>query len=324
MEKPYEIFPADEADAPTYLADLLEYQGRSSETPWATKQDLLVQDECHIADIVSGTQESMESDMLEDRSYFPEICSKEESTEAENYSATSLDYEALEYPLRDKIVEADESSSPRTQVASSGSKSEDSSSFDTGDPGGLSAEDSAYEASFDANTIYSEYCSEYAQTSSCDQRTASFRNGIGNHLSNKQRHKYSFFPTQKEVQKPPTTAGIDLEHLKAVFHFERPKAEKELQLKRTTFSNLSRHYGISKWPFRTIRDARNRMEANDVLLRNRSLSKSRHRKLLEQQKQLKDVIKLIYSDPRQSRDTNTLAVLLSKVAQRNPHDHSEL
>lgn len=119
---------------------------------------------------------------------------------------------------------------------------------------------------------------------------------------------------RKEVQKPPTTAGIGLEDLKAVFHLERPKAEKKLGLKRTTFSNLSRHYGISKWPFRTIRDALNRMDANNRLLSNTSLSRERRRKLNRQQKLLQDVIKLIYLDPTQSRDSNTLAVLLMIVA----------
>lgn len=120
----------------------------------------------------------------------------------------------------------------------------------------------------------------------------------------------------KEVQKPPTTAGIGLEDLKAVFHLERPKAEKQLRLKRTTFSNLSRHYGISKWPFRTIRDAMNRMKANNRLLVNRNVSKERQRKLSEQQRLLTGVIKLIYADPRESRDSNTLAVLLRIVASR--------
>lgn len=127
--------------------------------------------------------------------------------------------------------------------------------------------------------------------------------------------------SRKEVQKPPTTAGIGLEDLKAVFHLERPKAEKKLRLKRTTFSNLSRHYGISKWPFRTIRDAMNRMQANDKLLKNSSLSKEKRRKVLEQQRLLSGVINLIYTDPRESKDSNTLAVLLRIVAAREESSH---
>lgn len=121
----------------------------------------------------------------------------------------------------------------------------------------------------------------------------------------------------RQVQKPPTTEHLTLEDLKAVFHLERPKAEKMLKLKRTTFSNLSRHYGISKWPFRTIRDALNRMEANKRLLDNSSVSKERRRKLMRQQRLLHDVIDLIYKDPRHSRDSNTLAVLLMIVAAKD-------
>lgn len=120
----------------------------------------------------------------------------------------------------------------------------------------------------------------------------------------------------KNVAKPPTTAGIHLEDLKKVFHLERPKAEKELQLKRTTFSNLSRHFGISKWPYRTLRDVQKRFSANESLLACGSISKEKRRKLLEQQKLLNGVVELIYADPRESRDSNTLAVLLRIVAAR--------
>lgn len=135
----------------------------------------------------------------------------------------------------------------------------------------------------------------------------------------------STISVKKEIQKPPTTAGITLDDLKAVFHLERPKAEKRLQLKRTTFSNLSRYYGISKWPFRTIRDAMNRMRANEHLLQNQILSKEKRRKLNEQQRLLSGVIDLIYSDPRESKDSNTLAVLLRIVAAReNPEEYSEV
>ncbi|KAI0559972.1 hypothetical protein FGB62_129g08 [Gracilaria domingensis] len=130
---------------------------------------------------------------------------------------------------------------------------------------------------------------------------------------------------KKEIQKPPTTAGITLEDLKAVFHLERPKAEKRLRLKRTTFSNLSRYYGISKWPFRTIRDAMNRMSTNEKMLRSKVISKEKTRKLKEQQRLLSGVIDLIYTDPKESKDTNTLAVLLRIVAAReNPGEFPEM
>lgn len=120
-------------------------------------------------------------------------------------------------------------------------------------------------------------------------------------------------PCFKGINKPPTTAKITLEDLKQVFDLERPKAEKRLNLKRTTFSNLSRHFGISKWPYRTIRDVRNRQQANEVILREGNISKEKRRKLLEQQRNLEDVINLIYTDPTESRDSNTLAVLLKIV-----------
>lgn len=122
---------------------------------------------------------------------------------------------------------------------------------------------------------------------------------------------------KKKVQKPPTTAGITLDNLKAVFGLERPEAEKRLGLKRTTFSNLSRYYGISKWPFRTIRDATNRKEANEIALRDKSLSKEKRKKLLRQQNNLQGVINLMYSDPSQSKDSNTLAVLMNIVSSKD-------
>lgn len=121
---------------------------------------------------------------------------------------------------------------------------------------------------------------------------------------------------RKGFAKPPTTARIRLEDLKKVFHLERPKAEKFLSLKRTTFSNLSRHFGISKWPYRTIRDVEKRREANNVMLHNGGISKEKRRKLIEQQRNLVGVVKLIYEDPTESRDSNTLAVLLKMVDSR--------
>lgn len=123
-------------------------------------------------------------------------------------------------------------------------------------------------------------------------------------------------PRKRKVQKPPTTAGITLDNLKAVFGLERPEAEKRLGLKRTTFSNLSRFYGISKWPFRTIRDATNRRKANERLLQDPHLSTEKRRKLQRQQAHLQGVINLMYSDPSQSKDSNTLAVLMNIVSSR--------
>ncbi|PXF47389.1 hypothetical protein BWQ96_02869 [Gracilariopsis chorda] len=69
----------------------------------------------------------------------------------------------------------------------------------------------------------------------------------------------------------------------------------------------------------------NRMKANENLLQNRSLSKEKRRKLREQQRMLSGVIDLIYSDPKESKDSNTLAVLLRIVAAReNPEEYSEV
>lgn len=120
----------------------------------------------------------------------------------------------------------------------------------------------------------------------------------------------------KTTQKPPTTVGISLEHLKDVFHLHRPEAERQLNLKRTTFSNLSRHFGISKWPFRTLRDADKRLRHNDVLVRKPSTSRDKRRKLEVQQRRLRAVKSLMYAEPHQSKDSNTLSVLLTLVAER--------
>lgn len=120
----------------------------------------------------------------------------------------------------------------------------------------------------------------------------------------------------KATQKPPTTVGISLGHLKEVFHLHRPEAERKLNLKRTTFSNLSRHFGISKWPFRTLRDADKRLKHNSMVLRKPSTSREKRRKLEVQQRRLRAVKDLMYSEPHQSKDSNTLAVLLTLVEQR--------
>lgn len=118
------------------------------------------------------------------------------------------------------------------------------------------------------------------------------------------------------VQKPPTTSGITLNDLKAVFHLHRPEAERRLKLKRTTFSNLSRHYGIAKWPFRTLRDAEKRMMHNEKILRRGGISPEKRQKILEQQRHLRAVQLLMYEEPHQSKDSNTLSVLLQLVANR--------
>lgn len=123
-------------------------------------------------------------------------------------------------------------------------------------------------------------------------------------------------PQSRGPQKPPTTAGIGLHHLKEVFHLHRPEAERHLRLKRTTFSNLSRYYGISKWPFRTLRDADKRIEHNAEMLRRPSTGRAKRRKLEVQQRYLRAVKELMYEEPHQSKDSNTLAVLLKMVAER--------
>jgi RWP-RK domain len=118
------------------------------------------------------------------------------------------------------------------------------------------------------------------------------------------------------TQKPPTTAGITLEDLKAVFHMHRPEAERRLKLKRTTFSNLSRHYGIAKWPFRTLRDAENRIAHNKNLLATGNLSRDRRSKITSQQRRLHAVKALMYEEPWLSKDSNTLSTLLKLVESR--------
>jgi RWP-RK domain len=120
----------------------------------------------------------------------------------------------------------------------------------------------------------------------------------------------------KQMQKPPTTASISLEDLKAVFHLHRPEAEKKLQLKRTTFSNLSRHFGIAKWPFRTLRDADKRILHNVHLLEAGGIGREKKRKILAQQRRLGAVKKLMYDEPHQSKDSNTLSNLLKLVESR--------
>jgi hypothetical protein len=130
------------------------------------------------------------------------------------------------------------------------------------------------------------------------------------------RHDSSGKERTRYTQKPPTTAGITLEDLKAVFHLHRPEAEKRLNLKRTTFSNLSRHYGISKWPFRTLRDADNRIFHNENLLVTGSLSRDRKSKIQTQQRRLRAVKALMYEEPCLSKDSNTLSTLLKLVESR--------
>jgi RWP-RK domain len=124
----------------------------------------------------------------------------------------------------------------------------------------------------------------------------------------------------KTTQKPPTTTGISLQHLKDVFHLHRPEAERQLNLKRTTFSNLSRHFGISKWPFRTLRDADKRLKHNAAILRKASTGREKRRKLETQQRRLRAVKELMYAEPHQSKDSNTLSVLLTMVADRERRD----
>lgn len=324
MEKTYEVFFPDGVGTVTYLDDFFAGPDRPNETSWNLKQDPLIQDGCPLADIVSGTHEPVEEDILQNATYLGGICTKGDTVEAKTFSEASLTFATLEYDVKGNVIGMEERSLPETVADSSASKSEESASYDTGDPSASSIEESAPQSPSDGNIAYSKYCSEYARSSGGGQRGTSFQSLYGIRSAGVERHRRSGYPSRKKVPKPPSAKDKNLDDLRGVFHMARPKAEKKLDLKRTTFSCLNRHYGISKWPFRTIRDAVNRMEANEVLLRNRSLSKSRRRKLQEQQRLLLGVIRLIYSDPQQSRDANTLAVLLNTVDQNSSPEWSEL
>lgn len=130
------------------------------------------------------------------------------------------------------------------------------------------------------------------------------------------------YPNRKIVKKPPMTKGIEINMLKSLFGMKRTCAQKHLNLKRTTFSNLCRYYGIPKWPYRTLRDANTRMQANDKLLLT-SLSPARASKLCHEQVLLKKVISLIYNNPRASRNSNTLAALKSMTEGQENESLSE-
>lgn len=325
MEKSYDLFLQDEHDNVTALDDLLNCPERPGDADWNFKHDLLPPDGSHLVDIVAGDSGDSISESLEDDSYLDGNCKKQENVEAKTFSTASFTFENLDNEVKANTIDEQGAPVPETNVSSSARKSAESMSYETDELSRSTADESQYEELYNGSNVFSDNCSSVRRiTGDLGEKLRSFHSVYGVNYDGVKRLGCNGFALRKEVQKPPTTAGIGLEDLKAVFHLERPKAEKKLRLKRTTFSNLSRHYGISKWPFRTIRDAMNRMEANEDVLGNRSLSKSRRRKLGEQQRLLRGVIDLIYTDPRESRDSNTLAVLLNNVAKQSPPKCSEI
>ncbi|PXF47388.1 hypothetical protein BWQ96_02868 [Gracilariopsis chorda] len=58
-----------------------------------------------------------------------------------------------------------------------------------------------------------------------EMKIKDIKKDFARHSSAKAQER-SHLSVKKEIQKPPTTAGITLDDLKAVFHLERPKAEK--------------------------------------------------------------------------------------------------
>lgn len=314
MDKPYFLLQS-EHDSTTAIDDILNCSERDD--AWAFKHDLLVADDsARICDMVDARKPAL-AGPLDAVPFLHDVYTKEESVEEESVDAKSSCANSFPFPGLGELAKPHRPD----LVPAGGSPAHDNQS--AGNSQDLTALSTAPSIPFTNNEEgeRNDYCSENEQPIECwDGCLDDKIPGVHQHLDYSSnvpgRPDNSNCRTRKEVQKPPTTAGIGLEDLKAVFHLERPKAEKQLRLKRTTFSNLSRHYGISKWPFRTIRDAMNRMKANQKLLTHRNVSKERQRKLVEQQRLLTGVIKLIYSDPKESRDSNTLAVLLRIVASR--------
>lgn len=323
MEKPYQLFYHGENDSITALDDLLLCTERHNDNAWPFKGDMLSpsqhQLDDHRLDDKPIPDESLAGiPYLHDVSTVKQQPALLQNTLHPNSPDTHLNPTDMSTCVQTRPIKPSPPSDKSTSSLANGSGAQ--STLSIGGTGSESEQNAGQ-----------HYCSSESEKS-LDFSTKQFSDKLRDVPS-----KFAIYaddmrytdshasPARREVQKPPTTAGIGLEDLKAVFHLERPKAERKLRLKRTTFSNLSRHYGISKWPFRTIRDARNRMKANAGSLSNRSLSKERRRKLMEQQRLLDGVIKLIYSDPRESRDSNTLAVLLRIVAAReNRSRYSEL
>lgn len=322
MEKPCDLFLQEDGDNATALDDLLSGSGRQEDAEWHFKSDFLTVvsprfDEISDVERSETISESFEeSHCLESLETKPSGVSEAKTSENNIVTFEKYNNRLREMTKEESYLEPISSNSSSIGVANQGSTtmstlSSDVSRYNQGKNEEMNEELGQPNASCSETNI--------EQTVRSIQRRYSFWS------DDVERNVMRGSSIRKEVQKPPTTAGIGLDDLKAVFHLERPKAEKKLRLKRTTFSNLSRHYGISKWPFRTIRDATNRMEANRRLLMNRSVSKERQRKLSEQQRLLSGVIELIYSDPRESRDSNTLAVLLRIVAAReSPSQFSDI
>lgn len=318
MDKPYELFLQAEHDSAPALDDFFLDPERPPETAWAFRTDILVPDEARL-DEAADEEKTSSVDSLDEVSYLHDISPpKQEATTLRASSSDNFSFDNFNSSPKDQPIDF------RHRNVLCPPQTSNNFAYVTGEQSAMSTEDSANES---IESVENHQFDQSSEKGNCmggiDSRfegsIRAIRNSFLIQSSDIRCTAFHTNSVRKEVQKPPTTAGIGLDNLKAVFDLERPKAEKALGLKRTTFSNLCRHYGILKWPFRTIRDARNRMKANEILLSNRSVSKERRRKIMEQQRLLEKVIYLIYEDPRQSRDSNTLAVLLRIVAARENH-----
>lgn len=316
MERNYELFVNDD-DNVTALDDILNASERQD---WNFKSDVLNPVYCK-SEAVAEDADSI-SETLCEITYLHEYASESETIGSNIPSSESFSLESLHSTGNLYTIHEDQGNASSSESVS---RVDDSYGAEP-----LTPLSSCMPPYLDGdqvpsnNTLMSNALPSVSETN-LEQRIKSIQNCFVENLKVVNNNRACDGAIRKEVQKPPTTAGIGLEDLKAVFHLERPKAEKKLCLKRTTFSNLSRHYGISKWPFRTIRDAMNRMQANSRMLKNRNISEERQRKLCEQQRLLAGVINLIYSHPHESRDSNTLAVLLRIVAAReSPSKFSEI
>lgn len=326
MDKSIDLFLQGDHDNATALDDLLPDPEKPLESIWGPfKSDILTPDEAQLEETTIEEKAST-TDSMDDVSYMQDIVpTKQEATFLHSTSTNGATFGTFSCAPKEASVDPRQRNfclPPHPPLENFVYASEEPSALSSGGSAMNSIE------SFDKYQF--DQCSEKGGSMNdtngrAEERIRGMLNNLMIYSTGVDFCDMRSGSVRKEVQKPPTTAGIGLDDLKAVFHMERPKAEKKLRLKRTTFSNLSRHYGISKWPFRTIRDAKNRMTANEILLSNRSVSKERRRKIMEQQRLLEGVIALIYADPRESRDSNTLAVLLRIVAAReSPSTFSEL
>lgn len=316
MDKPYDLLLQGDHDNATALDDLLLDPERPPDSTWVFKSDVWIPGEAHLEEAMEEEKLST-ANSLDVVSYMQVIATtKKEATFLHSASSDCSTFVTAHLPLKDASDDTSQrhlSFSRHTPLENFMYGPEEPNMFSNGGST-VNSTESFHNCQFDQ-------CSEKGNSMDnikgrAEEKLRAMQNNLMIDSPSTQYYSVQTDQLRKEVQKPPTTAGICLEDLKAVFHLERPHAERRLRLKRTTFSNLSRHYGISKWPFRTIRDAKNRMMANEILLSNRSVSKDRCRKIKEQQRLLNGVITLIYADPRESRDSNTLAVLLRIVEAR--------